>query len=282
MSILFFFAKRFIAGQTLAEALKVVFSLHRQGFSTTLDYLGENVTDENEAIDAARVYVEALEELGKKQLDTNVSVKLTQIGLYVDRNLCARNLKMIAAKARDVGGFARVDIEGSDTTSATFDIIKELKAQSYPVGAAVQSMLRRTPSDVVSLLENHVTMRLCKGAYKEPVDVAYQDKKEVNRQFIAIMKRLLTSGLNHGIATHDEEMIAATKSFAKERKIPPDHFEFQMLMGIRRKMQKQLIGEGYRLRVYVPFGRAWLPYTIRRLRERKENLWFVLKHLFRS
>lgn len=281
MSILFFFAKRFIAGRTLSEALNTIESLHNQGFLTTLDYLGENVTDENEAINAARVYVEVLEELGKRRLDTNVSVKLTQIGLYVDKNLCSRNLKMIAAKAKEIGGFARVDIEGSDTTSATFDIIKELKAQGYPVGGAVQSMLRRTPSDVVSLLENQITMRLCKGAYKEPVDVAYQDKKEVDRQYVSIMKRLLTSGLYHGIATHDEEIIAATKSFAKERKIPLDRFEFQMLMGIRRKLQKELLQEGYRLRVYVPFGRAWLPYTIRRLRERKENLWFVLKHLFR-
>jgi len=281
MSILFFFAKRFIAGQTLPEALDVVELLHKQGFSTTLDHLGENVTDENEAIRAARVYVEVLEELKKRRLDTNVSVKPTQIGLYVDRGLCARNLKMIAAKAREVAGFIRVDIEGSDTTSSTFDIIKELNAQGYPVGGAVQSMLRRTPSDVVSLLENRVTIRLCKGAYQEPVDVAYQDKREVDRQFIAIMKRLLTSGLYHGIATHDDEMIAATKAFARERKIPTDQFEFQMLMGIRRKMQKQLIREGYRLRIYVPFGREWLPYTIRRLRERKENLWFVIKNLFR-
>jgi proline dehydrogenase len=282
MSILFFFAKRFIAGQTPSEALKAVSALQKEGFLTTLDHLGENVKDEKEAAEAARVYVDVLRELKKRQLDTNVSVKLTQLGLDIDKNLCIKNLKMIAQAARETGGFVRVDIEGSDTTSATFDIVKELKAQGYPVGGAVQSMLRRTPSDVVSLLENGITMRLCKGAYKEPVDVAYQDKREVDRQYIAIMKRLLTSGLYHGIATHDDKIIAATKAFAKERGLPADRFEFQMLMGIRRKLQKKLIQEGYKLRIYVPFGRAWLPYTLRRLRERKENIWFVLKNLFRG
>ncbi len=282
MSLLFFFAKRFIAGETLVEALNVLTLLHRQGFLTTLDYLGENVKDESRAILAASVYNEVFDELKKRQLDLNVSVKLTQIGLYINRDLCIKNLKMIAQKAREINGFVRVDIEGSDTTTDTFDIVKKLKTEGYPVGAAVQAMLRRTPTDVVSLLENQVTMRLCKGAYKESVDIAYQNKNDVDRQYVALMKRLLTSGLYHGIATHDKKIIENTKAFAKENKISPSQFEFQMLMGIGRKLQKQLIEEGYRVRIYVPFGHAWLPYTIRRLRERKENIWFVLKHLFKK
>jgi len=281
MSLLFFFAKRFIAGETLPQALDVLKSLHSRGFLTTIDHLGENVTNTKEAIDSANIYLDILRELKKRGLDINVSVKLTQIGLDIDRKLCLDNLKRIATAARDCGGFIRVDIEGSKYTSTTFDVVREMRVCGLPVGGAVQSMLRRSPSDVVSLLEHECTLRLCKGAYKEPIDVAFQKKEEVDRQYIALMKRLLTSGLYHGIATHDEKIIEATRSFAKERSILKDQFEFQMLLGIRRDIQQQLVSEGWRLRVYVPFGRAWIPYVWRRIRERKENLWFIIKNLFR-
>lgn len=281
MSFLFFFAKRFIAGQTLPEAIEVLRKLKSQGFLTTIDHLGENVLSAKEATASADYYIAILRSLKKNALDTNISVKLTHIGLDVDKNLCVQNLKRIVETARDVGGFIRVDIEGSKYTAMTFDVIQEIKSQGFPVGGAVQSMLRRTPSDVVSLLEHQITLRLCKGAYKEPIDIAFQKKNEVDRQYIALMKRLLTSGLYHGIATHDEEIIKATKTFAKERSIKTAQFEFQMLLGVRRDLQQRLVKEGWRLRVYVPFGRAWLPYVWRRIRERKENLWFVIKHLFR-
>ena len=281
MSFLFFLAKRFIAGRDWPEALKVVRSIHAQGFLTTIDHLGEHVPKKEQAKKAAEYYSKVIKSLKNENLDKNISVKLTQLGLEIDRDFCRENLKLILEEAREIGGFVRVDIEGSDTTSSAFSMIKELRDLGYPIGAAVQSMLRRTPSDVVSLLENGVAIRLCKGAYKEPVDIAYQHKWEVNRQFIALMKRLLTSGSYHAIATHDEKIIEATKTFAKERRISPSQFEFQMLLGIRRPMQKKLLKEGFRVRIYIPFGHTWLPYVIRRLRERKENLWFVIKHLFR-
>jgi proline dehydrogenase len=282
MSFLFFFAKRFIAGQTLPEAIEVLRKLKSQGFLTTIDHLGENVLTAKEATASADFYIEILKSLKRSALNTNVSVKLTHIGLDVDKNLCIQNLKRIAETARDVGGFVRVDIEGSKYTSITFDVIQEIKSHGFPVGTAVQAMLRRSPSDVVLLLEHQITLRLCKGAYKEPIDIAFQKKEEVDRQYVALMKRLLTSGLYHGIATHDEKIIELTKIFAKERGVIPDEFEFQMLLGIRRNLQQQLIRDGWRLRVYVPFGRAWIPYVWRRIRERKENLWFILKNLFRK
>ncbi len=281
-SLLFVFARRFIAGQTLYEAITVLRRLKSRGFLTTIDHLGENVTNEEEAVRAADEYIEIVRALKKNHLDVNISVKLTQIGLDISTALCSRNLKRIAEAAKEAGGFIRVDIEGSKYTSKTFDVVKEIKAMGLPVGAAVQTMLRRTPSDVVALLEGGTTMRLCKGAYKEPIDIAFAKKEEVDRQYVALMKRLLTSGLYHAIATHDEKIIAETKSFAKERGIKRDQFEFQMLFGIRPSLQERMIANGWRLRVYVPFGKAWLPYVIRRLREKKENFWFVMKNLFRK
>ena len=282
MSFLFWFAKRFIAGCTLAQAINVLHSLKVKGFLTTVDHLGENVSNTEEAKQAADVYIEIINTLKKNRLENNVSVKLTQIGLDISRELCLENLKRVAEVARNANGFVRVDIEGSKYTSSTLDLVKEVKEMGLPVGAAVQAMLRRTPSDVVGLLENEITMRLCKGAYKEPVDIAYQKKDEVDRQYIALMKRLLTSGIYHGIATHNEKIISETKTFIKENRLKRDSFEFQMLLGIRPFLQEQLIANGWRLRIYVPYGNAWLPYVIRRLRERKENVWFVLKNLFRK
>lgn len=280
--LLFIFARRFIAGRTLEEALTVLRRLKARGFLTTIDHLGENVTNAEEAKQATEVYIDIIRALKKNELDRNVSVKLTQLGLDISRELCLENLRRILEAAKETGTFVRVDIEGSKYTTATFDVVKELKEKGLPVGAAVQAMLRRTPSDVVSFLEQNTTMRVCKGAYKEPIDIAFAKKDEVDRQYIALTKRLLTSGLYHGIATHDERIIAETKSFAKERKIARDSFEFQMLLGIRPNFQEQLIANGWRLRVYVPFGRAWLPYVLRRMRERKENVWFVIKNLFRK
>ena len=275
------FARRFIAGTTLSEALKTVAGLKEKGFETTLDHLGESVTNPFEATTSAEQYVVILKALKERGLPLNVSVKLTQIGLAIDHQLCRRNLERIVRAAEEMGGFIRVDMEGSDVTQATLDMVSESKTnRTTPVGAVLQVMLKRTPTDLMNLLENETTIRLCKGAYKEPADIAYQDMREIRREFVALAKRLLTSGIYHGIATHDVTLIRQIADFARAQGIGPESFEFQMLLGIRRSIQQRLVAEGWRVRIYVPFGRAWLPYTWRRLRERKENVWFVIKSLF--
>ena len=275
------FARRFIAGTTLSTALETVARLKERGFETTLDHLGESVTNPFEAATVTQQYVVILKALKERGLPLNVSVKPTQIGLAIDRGLCRKNLEKIVRAAEETRGFVRVDMEGSGATQATLDIISDVKANRHtPVGAVLQVMLRRTPIDLVNLLEQDTTLRLCKGAYKEPADIAHQDMNEIRREFLALAKRLLTSGTYHGIATHDELLIRQVADFARTQRISPESFEFQMLLGIKRSLQRRLIAEGWRVRIYVPFGRAWLPYTWRRLRERKENVWFVIKSLF--
>lgn len=275
------FARRFIAGVTLSEALDYVAKLNRSGFATTLDHLGEDVTNEEDAKAAAEQYVIMLRALKEKGLERNVSLKLSQMGLAINDEFCFTNLKHIVDAAEALGGFVRVDMEGSNVTTKTLSIVKMVKQnRSIPVGTVLQAMLKRTSDDVVDMLGREVTIRLCKGAYKEPKEVAYQSMTDIRREFLALTKRLLTSGLYHGIATHDPILIDAVKKFAIEQDIPKDKFEFQMLLGIRPSLQKKLVSEGWRVRIYVPFGRSWVPYTIRRLRERKENVWFMVKNLF--
>ncbi|HPM40922.1 MAG TPA: proline dehydrogenase family protein [bacterium] len=275
------FARRFIAGITLSEALEACAKLKAQGFLTTLDHLGESVESAEEAKLSADQYVVMLRALKEKGLDRNVSLKLTQMGLAVDPELCFSNVERIAATAEEIGGFVRVDMEGSDVTQATLDCVARLKkTRGTPVGAVVQAMLKRTPMDIVDLMERAVSIRLCKGAYKEPPDVAHQGMPEIRRQYAALAKRLLTAGGYHAIATHDEELVGEIMAFAKEQRIAPERFEFQMLLGIRPSFQRRIIAEGWRLRLYVPFGKSWLPYTWRRMREKKENMWFVVKCMF--
>lgn len=282
ISIITFFARRWIAGLTLAQALDVIEDLNRRGCLTSLDHLGEDVTNESEANTATDQYIAILHALKERNLDRNVSVKLTQLGLAIDTELCAKNLGRIVSAAVEVSGFVRVDIEGSQWTSKTFDAVKKVKTSAAPVGAAVQAMLKRSPEDVASLIDRDIPIRLCKGAYKEPTEIAYLKHEDIVKHYIALMKRMLTSGIYHGIATHDETIIEAAKRFVKENHIGRDAFEFQMLMGMRRKLQRQLIDDGWRLRIYVPFGKRWLPYMLRRLREKKENLWFFVSHLFKA
>lgn len=282
MSLITWFARRWIAGLTLPHALDVVEKLNRRGFLTTLDHLGEDVTNEKEANASTEQYIAILRALKERGLDRNVSIKLTQLGLAIDPDLCAKNLGRIVSAAVEIGGFVRVDIEGSDWTTATFDVVKKVKTNAAPVGTAVQAMLKRSSDDVVGLLDREIPIRLCKGAYKEPPAIAYQKHENIIEHYIALMKRLVVSGVYHGIATHDEEIIEATMKFAKENNIARDAFEFQMLMGMRRKLQKQLIYDGWRLRIYVPFGNKWLPYMFRRLREKRENMWFFIRHLFKG
>lgn len=275
------FAKRFIAGTTLAEALDKLSKLKIGGFGTTLDHLGESVANAAEAKHAADEYCVMLRALKEKNLDRNVSLKLTQMGLAISEDFCLENLSRIVKTAEDVGGFVRVDMEGSDVTQKTIDIVGKMKkTRATPIGCVLQAMLKRTPTDLVGMLENNITLRLCKGAYKEPGEIAYGDMRNIRHQYLALSKRLLTSGMYHGIATHDEWLVRQVMQFARGQKISPDKFEFQMLLGIRPKFQKWILSEGFRLRIYVPFGNAWLPYTWRRIRERKENLWFVVKSVF--
>ncbi len=280
-SLLAPFARRFIAGTTLAEALAVASRLKTQGFATTVDHLGENVTSASEAQRATDQYIIILKALKERNLDRNVSVKLSQIGLMIDPDLCAANLDRIVSAAAEMNGFVRVDMEGSNVTQAIVDqVIRAKKARITPVGVALQAMLKRTPEDALTLIEHGAGIRLCKGAYKEPRDIAYREMTEVRREFASLAKRLLTSGVYHGIATHDKALIEELEAFAKAQKINPDRFEFQMLLGIRRKLASSIAASGWRMRIYIPFGRAWLPYMLRRIRERKENAWFVVKHLF--
>lgn len=275
------FARRFIAGTTLADALDAVARLKSQGFSTTVDHLGENVTTKDEAKFATEQCILILKALKERSLDRNLSVKLSQIGLLIDKELCAQNLNRIIALANEINGFVRVDMEGSDVTQATLDTVEQSKRMRItPVGVALQAMLLRTPEDAIKLIEHNTSIRLCKGAYKEPSAIAIRNMDEIRRQFLVIAKRLITSGVYHGIATHDPVLINEIAAFARSQNISSDKFEFQMLLGIRQKLAKKMVADGWRVRIYVPFGRAWVPYTLRRLRERKENVWFIVKHLF--
>lgn len=280
-SILTFLARRFVAGETLAQALDVAERYNDQGFLTTLDHLGEEVTKESEAVAATEQYVAILKALKKRGINTSISIKLTQLGLAIDRDLCEKNLYRIVKAAYEVKGFVRVDIEGSKYTTATFDTVMKVKTNAAPLGAAVQTMLKRTPEDVTRLLERDIPIRLCKGAYKEPSEIAYQKHEEICHAFLDLAKRLLLSDIYHGIATHDQDLIDATKAFVRNNGVARDSFEFQMLMGIRSALQRKLLKDGWRIRIYIPFGRHWLPYMLRRLRERKENVWFIAKNFFR-
>lgn len=273
---------RFIGGETLAEALRTLYGLKKRGFATTLDLLGESVTNKKEADRATEEYIENLRGLHKNGLDKNISIKLTQLGLDIDAGLARDNLVKIVKVAGEMGGFVRVDMEGSAYTEETVQMVEKVHRDHPHVGAVLQAYLRRTPGDAIRLLRARVPIRLCKGAYKEPPSIAFPDKKEVDRQYVTLMKRLLTSGVCHGIATHDEKIIEETKKFAHREKIAKEAFEFQMLFGIRNRFAEGLVQEGWRVRIYVPYGTFWFPYMTRRLRERKENIWFVVKNLFRA
>ncbi|MBI4212641.1 MAG: proline dehydrogenase family protein [Deltaproteobacteria bacterium] len=280
---LFFpFAKRFIAGATLLEALDVVRRLNTQGFLTTLDFLGENITTDAEAHEATEQNLSILQALAEQKLNLNISVKPTMLGLSVGQDLFEKNLRRVAEKAHELGAFVRVDMEGSATTIDTLTVVKKIKGPYAPIGTVVQAMLKRTPHDVIDLLNNHISLRLCKGAYKEPAAIALQDKDELRAQYISLAKQLLTSNLYHGIATHDDAIIEALISFVREQRLDKTSFEFQMLYGVRRDLQEKLRSLGFGIRIYVPFGNAWLPYVVRRLRERKENVWFVVRNLFQK
>lgn len=289
-------AGRFVAGETLPEALEASRGLNERGFRVTLDYLGENVSDRAEAREATRIYEESLTEIDRDAALSTISLKLTQIGLKIDEEFCTDNLRGIIARAGELGSFIRIDMEGSDHTAATLRIFRRVFAEHRNVGVVIQAYLRRSEDDVRELVELGAPVRLCKGAYDEPASVAFQDRKEVDRSYVRLM-RILLDGVDGGhaegdargdatggvprvaIATHDEAMIGATRRHVSERELPSNAFEFQMLYGVRRDYQARLVEAGYGMRIYVPYGEQWYPYLMRRMAERPANLFFVMRAL---
>jgi len=272
-------ARRFVAGETLDDAIEAGREVNRTKRSASLDLLGENVSDEAGARRAAEDYLTIFDRIAREKLDANVSLKLTQLGLDLGAPLCQELLEGIVAHAAELGNFVRIDMEGSAYTQRTVEITRRARTKHPNVGTVMQAYLYRAEQDVKDLLSAGCRMRLCKGAYKEPPDIAFQKKRDVDANYIKLMEMLLSSGIYHGIATHDPPMIQATKKFVRERNIGRELFEFQMLYGIRTDLQQQLVREGYRLRVYIPYGTDWFPYFMRRLAERPANLVFFLRNL---
>lgn len=277
-------SRRFVAGETLEEALAATAAVNQLGQGVSIDNLGENVTNAGEARSSADLYHQLIDQMSARKLNANVSLKLTHMGLDVDAKLAEELVSGLVAHAKQANNFVRVDMEGSPYTQRTLDFVHKLHAEpgnQGVVGAVIQSYLRRSQNDVEDLLAARIRIRLCKGAYKEPPEIAFQKKSEVDSNYVTLMKMLLKSGVYHGIATHHEKMIEATTAFARAEKVPAEAFEFQMLYGIRRDLQQQLVRDGWRMRVYIPFGTEWYPYFMRRLAERPANVFFVLKNLFR-
>jgi proline dehydrogenase len=274
--------RRFIAGENIEDAIKAIRELNRQGITATFDHLGESTTSRAEAESDVREYLHVLDCIASTGVNSNVSVKLTQLGLDIDEAFCLANARRIAEAAKRYDNFVRIDMEDSTKTDATLRIFKQLFSELGNVGIVLQSYLYRTEKDLDEVLAMGARVRLCKGAYKEPEEVAFPNKADVDANFVKLVQKLLPSGIYHGIATHDEKMIAATKDFAAHANISKDQFEFQMLYGVRRDLMLKLSQEGYRVRTYVPYGEFWYPYFMRRLAERPANVWFVVKNLFKG
>jgi proline dehydrogenase len=277
------FARRFIAGETVDEAIAAARVLQARGMLISLDYLGESVRSTEEASAATREYVRLIEVIVASGIERNISLKLTQLGVDVDRATCVDNLRRILDPAQRHGFFVRIDMENSPYTDVTLEVFETMWQQEYRnLGVALQSCLYRTEKDVRRMNELGARVRLVKGAYKEPGAVAYQQKREVDAAFFKLMRLLLDQGTYPAIATHDENLLAATRAYAAERGFAKDRFEFQMLYGIRRDLQSALLASGYPMRVYVPFGREWFPYFMRRLGERPANVGFVIRGILRE
>ena len=277
--------RRFVAGESLDEVLPAIERLHAAGFRTTVDVLGESVTAPDAARAAAARYLDTLDALAARGLDRNVSLKLSQMGLGVARELARENLERIVARARELDAFVRIDMEDHTTTDATLELWRGLRptmAGSGDVGVVLQSALRRTDADVEALIAEGARIRLCKGAYKEPAAVAYQDKAEVDEAYVRQMERLLLDATYPAIATHDDRIIDHAIAFSGEHGIGPERFEFQMLYGVRRDVQERLRRDGWTVRIYVPSGREWYPYFMRRLAERPANVVFLVTSLWRE
>jgi proline dehydrogenase len=275
-------ARRFVAGETLDEAIAAARACNEAGMLVSLDYLGENCANISDAQRARDSYLEIFERIRQENLHANVSCKLTQLGLDLNVDFCQGLVVSIVELAARYDNFLRVDMEGSAYTQRTIDIVKRVRARNPAIGTVIQAYLYRSETDVQGLLACGCKIRLCKGAYKELPDVAYPNKRDVDFNYLRLMKILLPSGFYHGIATHDPHMIAKTIHWAATKQISKDDFEFQMLYGVRTDLQRQLVKDGYRLRVYIPYGNDWFPYFMRRLAERPANLGFMLRNFFRS
>lgn len=276
------FTRRFIAGLTIDDEVEACRRLNGEHLLTTMDRLGENVTSRAEAERSRDAYLNVLDRIAREGLNSTVSVKLTQLGLDFGEEFCLALVRELARKAKQTGSEIEIDMESSAYVDRTLDIVAKLHEDSASVRAVVQSYLRRTDADVKRLNELRIPVRLVKGAYDEPHTVAFPDKREVNANFIRLMKLLMDRGPYPAIATHDEHIVGEALRYAHERKMPKDRFEFQMLYGIRRDLQRNLVSEGYRVRIYVPYGEAWYPYFMRRLAERPSNVLFVVRNLFRT
>jgi proline dehydrogenase len=274
-------ATRFVAGETLEQALEIARRLKSEGITVTLDHLGESVTTLEEAAGARDVYLRTLDALHGAGLEANVSLKLTQFGLDLSYEQCLANVEQLVKRAAELAGFVRVDMESSAYTQRTLNLTVDLHTRYGAVGTVIQAYLMRSRDDIEFLNNRKIRVRLCKGAYLEPPSVAFPAKSDVDRNYYELTQLLLTGGFYPAIATHDEALIARIEQFVAEKKVARDAFEFQMLYGIRKDLQKRLVSEGYRLRLYVPFGQAWYPYYMRRLAERPANVFFVLRNLFR-
>jgi proline dehydrogenase len=280
-------ARRFVAGERLEEAIAAVQALNEQGLLATLDHLGENITSETEARDATTEVLDLLEAIEAGDIQSGVSVKLTQLGLDLHPALAAENLERIVARAAQAGRFVRIDMESYDYVQPTLDLFEELWGRYKNVGVVIQSYLYRSADDVARLVRLGASVRLVKGAYDEPPEVAYPDKGDTDANFVRLLEQLFNdqaraNGVFPAIATHDEALIDWTKAHARRLGIPPDRFEFQMLYGIRSALQRRLVAEGYQVRAYVPYGEQWYPYLMRRLAERPANVLFLLRSLLRA
>jgi proline dehydrogenase len=274
---------RFVAGDTIEETIPIIRQLNSENCTASFDHLNESVGSAAEAEKEIVEYQNILAKIDETKIRSNVSIKLTQFGLGIDPELAYRNARRVVEEAARRGNFVRVDMEDSRVTQATIDIFKRLRSEFglNTVGIVLQSYLYRTFADAEELVKLPARIRICKGAYLEPPEVAFPDKKDVDANYIKVMQLLLASGVYHGIATHDPKMIDATKDFARKENISPKSFEFQMLYGVRRDLQEQLVRDGWGMRVYIPFGAEWYPYLMRRLAERPANAIFILKNVFR-
>lgn len=274
--------RRFIAGENIDDAIEAIRELNSLGITASFDHLGESISSPAEAESDVVEYLHVLERIDAMRINSNVSVKPTQVGLDIDEALCLRNIERIVEGAAKYGNFVRIDMEDSQRIDATLRIFYDLKSRFENVGIVLQSYLYRTEKDLDDVLAIGGRVRLCKGAYDEPAEVAFPDKADVDANFVSLMRTMLKSGIYHGIATHDEAMIKATRDFAAHEGIANENFEFQMLYGIRRELQIRLAKAGYRMRTYVPYGEYWYPYFMRRLAERPANIWFVAKNILRG
>jgi proline dehydrogenase len=277
----FFLAKRFVAGETVGSAIDAVRTLNAAGMTATLDFLGEDVLERDAAIATREAYIAVLERIRETGVQSNVSVKMSAMGLLIDEGFALDNLTRILHFAqRNADPFVRIDMEGSAVTQITLDLFERAYAQDKNVGIVLQAYLKRTPADVARMIELGARVRLCKGAYSEPAEIALKEMSEIRRQYLSLAKDLLDRGNYPAIATHDRELIEAIRAYVRERGIARDRFEFQMLYGIRPQLQRELVADGYRMRIYVPYGTHWAGYFFRRVMERRENAIFALSSMW--